>query len=65
MAVVDPNFVASLPKSLTAFGGIDAVPSCARAYVSVMANEFSDGQALQALKLLENSACLSQRGERP
>jgi acetaldehyde dehydrogenase/alcohol dehydrogenase len=53
MAVIDANFVLNLPKSLTAFGGIDAVTHALEAYVSVMANEFSDGQALQALKLLK------------
>jgi acetaldehyde dehydrogenase/alcohol dehydrogenase len=53
MAIVDPNFVMHMPKSLTAFGGIDAVTHALEAYVSVMANEFSDGQALQALKLLK------------
>jgi len=55
MAVVDANFVMNLPKSLTAFGGIDAVTHALEAYVSVMANEFSDGQALQALKLLKEN----------
>lgn len=54
MAIVDPNFVMNLPKSLTAFGGIDAVTHALEAYVSIMANEFSDGQALQALKLLKD-----------
>jgi acetaldehyde dehydrogenase/alcohol dehydrogenase len=43
----------NLPKSLTAFGGIDAVVHGLEAYVSIMANEYSDGQALQALKLLK------------
>jgi acetaldehyde dehydrogenase/alcohol dehydrogenase len=53
MAIIDPNLVMNLPKSLTAFGGIDAVVHALEAYVSVMANEFSDGQAIQALKLLK------------
>ncbi|BDM64136.1 aldehyde-alcohol dehydrogenase [Shewanella sp. NFH-SH190041] len=52
MAIVDPNLVMNLPKSLTAFGGVDAVTHALEAYVSVMANEYSDGQALQSLKLL-------------
>jgi acetaldehyde dehydrogenase/alcohol dehydrogenase len=52
MAVIDPNLVMDMPKSLTAFGGIDAVTHALEAYVSVMANEYSDGQALQALDLL-------------
>lgn len=53
MAIIDPNLVMNLPKSLTAFGGIDAVTHALEAYVSIMANEYSDGQALQALKLLK------------
>lgn len=52
MAIVDPNLVMDMPKSLTAFGGIDAVTHALEAYVSIMANEYSDGQALQALDLL-------------
>ena len=52
MAIIDPNLVMDMPKSLTAFGGIDAITHALEAYVSVMANEYSDGQALQALDLL-------------
>ncbi|GAA0536490.1 acetaldehyde dehydrogenase/alcohol dehydrogenase [Rhizomicrobium palustre] len=52
MAIVDANLVMNLPKSLTAFGGVDAITHALEAYVSVMANEYSDAQALQALKLL-------------
>jgi len=53
MAIVDGNLVADMPKSLCAFGGYDAVTHAMEAYVSVLANEYSDGQALQALKLLK------------
>lgn len=53
MAIVDANLVMNMPKSLCAFGGIDAVTHAVEAYVSVLANEYSDGQALQALKLLK------------
>ena len=53
VAIVDPNLVMDMPKSLTAFGGIDAVTHALEAYVSIMANEYSDGQALQALSLLK------------
>ena len=52
MAIVDPNLVMDMPKSLSAFGGIDAVTHALEAYVSVMASEYSDGQALQALDIL-------------
>ena len=53
LAIVDPNLVMNMPKSLTAFGGIDAVTHALEAYVSVMANEYSDPQAVQALQLLK------------
>ena len=53
IAIVDADLVMHMPKGLTAAGGIDAVTHAIEAYVSVLANEFSDGQALQALKLLK------------
>jgi acetaldehyde dehydrogenase/alcohol dehydrogenase len=53
MAIVDANLVMMMPKGLTAAGGIDAVTHAIEAYVSILANEFTDGQALQALKLLK------------
>ncbi|MEX6202644.1 bifunctional acetaldehyde-CoA/alcohol dehydrogenase [Providencia hangzhouensis] len=54
MAIVDANLVMNMPKSLTAFGGLDAVTHALEAYVSVLANEFTDGQALKALSLLKD-----------
>ncbi|MDR3670798.1 MAG: bifunctional acetaldehyde-CoA/alcohol dehydrogenase [Holophaga sp.] len=53
MAIIDPDLVLELPRSLTAFGGIDAVTHGLEAYVSVMANEYSDPHALQALAMLK------------
>ncbi|PWC30955.1 bifunctional acetaldehyde-CoA/alcohol dehydrogenase, partial [Azospirillum sp. TSO22-1] len=55
MAIVDANLVMGMPKGLTAAGGIDAVTHALEAYVSVVANEYTDGQALQALKLLKEN----------
>ncbi len=54
MAVVDANLVMNMPKSLTAFGGYDAVTHAMEAYVSVLATEYSDGHALQSLKILKD-----------
>lgn len=54
MAIVDANLVMDMPKGLTAAGGYDAVTHAMEAYVSILANEYTDGQALQALKLLKN-----------
>lgn len=53
MAVIDADLVMNMPKSLCAFGGVDAVTHAVEAYASIMASEYSDGQALQALKLLK------------
>jgi acetaldehyde dehydrogenase/alcohol dehydrogenase len=53
IAIIDANLVMNLPKPLTAAGGIDAVVHALEAYVSIMANEYTDGQALQALRLLK------------
>ncbi|AIR68009.1 bifunctional acetaldehyde-CoA/alcohol dehydrogenase [Dickeya fangzhongdai] len=61
MAIVDANLVMNMPKSLCAFGGLDAVTHSLEAYVSVLANEYSDGQALQALKLLKENLPASYR----
>jgi len=61
MAIVDANLVMNMPRSLCAFGGLDAVTHALEAYVSVLANEYSDGQALQALKLLKENLPASYR----
>eukprot|EP00980_Cylindrotheca_fusiformis_P018717 scaffold6238_cov106-Cylindrotheca_fusiformis.AAC.3 len=53
MAIIDPNLVLHMSKEKIANGGMNAITQALEAYVSVVANEFSDGQALQALKLLK------------
>ena len=52
MAIVDPELVMHLPKRLTAYGGIDALTHALEAYVSVVASEFTQGLALEAIELL-------------
>ena len=42
----------SAPKGLTAASGIDAVTHALEAYASVMATDYTDGLALQALKVI-------------
>ncbi len=54
MAIVDPELVLNMPQKLTAYGGIDALTHALESYVSVMATEFTDGLALQAIALLFN-----------
>ena len=50
MAIVDCNMMMNAPKGLTAASGIDAVTHALEAYASMMATEYTDGLALQALK---------------
>jgi len=52
MAIVDTDLHMSAPKGLTAASGIDAVTHALEAYVSVMATDYTDGLALQALKVI-------------
>ncbi len=52
MAIVDPQLVLNMPKSLTAFGGIDALTHALEAYVSVLASEYTNGMALEAIRLI-------------
>lgn len=52
MAIVDPELVLNMPKSLTAFGGVDALTHAIEAYVSVLASEYTNGLALEAIRLI-------------
>lgn len=50
MAIVDANFVDHQPKGLTAASGFDALVHAVEAYVSVMATNFTNSAALEAIK---------------
>ena len=52
IAIVDPNFVDGMPKGLTAASGIDALVHSLEAYVSCMATNFTNSNALEATKLV-------------
>ena len=52
MAIVDADMMMNAPKGLTAASGIDALVHSIEAYSSIMATEFSDGMALEAIKLI-------------
>ncbi|ACK72057.1 iron-containing alcohol dehydrogenase [Gloeothece citriformis PCC 7424] len=52
MAVVDPELVLQMPKSLTAYGGLDALTHATEAFVSVLASEFTTGLCLEAIRLI-------------
>lgn len=57
IAIVDPEFVMTVPKRTVAWSGLDSLSHALESYVSVMASDFTRPWALQAIKLVfENLA---------
>jgi acetaldehyde dehydrogenase/alcohol dehydrogenase len=52
VAIIDPLLTADLPPALAADSGFDALTHATEAYVSVYANDFTDGPALHAIRLI-------------
>ncbi len=50
MAIVDADMMMNAPKGLTSASGIDAVTHALEAYASMMATDYTDGLAIEALK---------------
>jgi len=55
IAILDYRLTMSMPKSLTAATGVDALTHAVEAYVSRRANEFSNLLALSAIEIIWNS----------
>lgn len=52
MAIIDPNFVDTMPAGLCAASGIDALSHAIEAYVSALATNFTNSNSLEATKLI-------------
>lgn len=64
VAIIDPALTADMPSSLAADSGFDALTHATEAFVSVYANDFTDGMALHAIKLIFENVATSVNGRR-
>ncbi|WP_127125373.1 bifunctional acetaldehyde-CoA/alcohol dehydrogenase [Georgenia sp. SYP-B2076] len=64
VAIIDPELTADMPSTLAADSGFDALTHATEAYVSVYANDFTDGLALHAIKMVFENIAASVNGRR-
>ena len=63
VAIVDPELAETMPKSLTAYTGMDALTHAIEAYVSTLHCTFTDPLALKAISIVMNDLIKSYDGD--
>lgn len=63
VAIVDPALAETMPKTLTAYTGMDALTHAIEAYVSTVASVFTDPLALKAIKMVFDYLPASYNGD--
>jgi len=63
VAIIDPVLTGQMPASLAADSGFDALTHATEAFVSVYANDFTDGLALHAISLIFDNLATSVNGD--
>ena len=64
VAIIDPQFTYTMPKSIVADTGLDVLTHAIEAYVSVMASDYTDGLALQAIEMVFHYLEASYNGDK-
>ncbi|MDR0249580.1 MAG: bifunctional acetaldehyde-CoA/alcohol dehydrogenase [Oscillospiraceae bacterium] len=52
VAIIDPQFAATMPRSIVADTGIDVLTHGLEAYVSVLASDYTNGLAVKAIEMV-------------
>lgn len=63
IAILDPSIAATMPPTLTAHTGMDALTHAIEAYVAALHSDFSDPLALKAIQMIFDNLYASHRGE--
>ena len=63
MAILDPDFVDSMPKGLCAASGVDSLTHAIESYVSIFATEFSQKDSVKNIEIVFNYLVKSYNGD--